>query len=74
VTLGQRIGQGIREQRQRAQLSQLKLAEAAGLSIDQVGQVERGRRNLSIRALERVAQALGTDPAELFTRGDRRGP
>lgn len=69
MTLGQRIGRGIREQRKRAQLSQMTLAERAGLSLDQVGHVERGRRNLSMGALERVAQALGVDPAELFSRG-----
>lgn len=72
MTLGHRIGQGIREQRRRARMAQMVLAERAGLSLDHVGLVERGERDLSIRALERVARALGVDPVELLRTGGSR--
>ena len=67
--LAQRIARSIRERRQKAGLSQLDLAELAGLSLNHVGLVERGQRSPSVRALERVARALGADAAELLSRG-----
>ncbi len=41
------------------------LAERAGLHWTYVGQVERGRRNLSLRNVLRLAQALEVNAADL---------
>lgn len=71
ASLGQRIAQGIRTQRQRTRLSQLAVADKAGLSIQYVGMVERGERSPSLEVLERFARALGVDPADLFSGGGR---
>ncbi|MGH3850369.1 MAG: helix-turn-helix domain-containing protein [Pseudonocardiaceae bacterium] len=60
------LGARIRERRQVLGLSQEALAERAGLHWTFVGQVERGRRNLSFHNLLKLAAGLGVDPAELI--------
>lgn len=59
------LGDRIREHRQALGISQEALAERAGLHWTFVGQVERGRRNLNLHNLLKLAQALGINPAEL---------
>lgn len=59
------FGARVRHRRLELGLSQEKLADAAGLHWTFVGQVERGRRNLSLHNLLKLARALGTDPGEL---------
>ncbi|WP_280527804.1 helix-turn-helix domain-containing protein [Actinomyces bowdenii] len=59
------FGRRVRARREQLGLSQEALAERAGLHWTYVGQVERGRRNLSLHNLLRLAQALDTDPGEL---------
>jgi transcriptional regulator with XRE-family HTH domain len=44
------------------------LAELAGLHRTYVGSVERGERNISIDNIERLAKALGIEPADLLKR------
>lgn len=46
-------------------MSQEQLALDAGMKRAYLSDVERGTRNPSIRALERLATALGVEPAEL---------
>lgn len=64
-SLSQRIGRQIRERRQRARYSQLRLAEAADLSLNHVSLMERGRRLPRLETLDRVARALGADLGDL---------
>jgi transcriptional regulator with XRE-family HTH domain len=45
--------------------SQERLADGCGLHWSFVGQVERGRRNISLHNILKLAQGLGIDPAEL---------
>jgi transcriptional regulator with XRE-family HTH domain len=59
------LGARVRERRQALGLSQEKLGDVSGLHWTFVGQVERGRRNLSLHNLLRLADALEVDPAEL---------
>lgn len=59
------FGERVRQARHRLGDSQEKLAERAGLHWSFVGQVERGRRNVSLHNILKLAQALGVDPAVL---------
>ena len=59
------FGARIRDRRQALGLSQEALGDVSGLHWTFVGQVERGRRNLSFHNLLRLAQALQVDPADL---------
>jgi transcriptional regulator with XRE-family HTH domain len=61
------LGSRIRTERHALGLSQEALADVAGLHWTFIGQVERGRRNLSFNNLLKIAAALDVDPAELVT-------
>jgi transcriptional regulator with XRE-family HTH domain len=59
------FGARVRTRRHELDLSQEALADRAGLHWTFVGQVERGRRNLSLHNLLKLAEALQTDPGRL---------
>lgn len=61
----QTLGERIKQRRTRLGLSQEALAARAGLHWTFVGQVERGRRNISLHNLLKLAAALDLDPAKL---------
>jgi transcriptional regulator with XRE-family HTH domain len=61
------LGERIRVQRDAKGLSLRALAAATGLSPSFLSQVERGRASASVATLERVAEALGTSPADLVS-------
>ncbi|WP_239068888.1 helix-turn-helix domain-containing protein [Cellulomonas pakistanensis] len=63
------VGTNIRRIRAAGDLSQEDLAELLGHHRTYVGAVERGERNLSLRALERLAGSLGVDPVDLLAGG-----
>ncbi len=46
-------------------LSQEKAAEAIGLHWTYLGQVERGRRNITLNNIVKIAAGLGVDPGDL---------
>ena len=56
----------LRRERLALGLSQKALAHMAGLDRTYVGSVERAERNISIDNIERLARALGLEPADLF--------
>lgn len=62
------LGDALRSYRKRARLSQEKLAEKADLNPKYIGEVERGRMNISVDALGRLARALKIQVHDL-TRG-----
>lgn len=53
-----RIGQKLREERERLNLSRGQLAEIIGLSDYYVGQLERGERRMSLQVLIKIAACL----------------
>jgi transcriptional regulator with XRE-family HTH domain len=56
----------LRRERKKCGLSQEALADIAGLHRTYVGSVERGERNVSIDNVDRLARALGLEPADLL--------
>ena len=60
------FGERVRARRQELGESQESLAAAAGLHWTFVGQVERGRRNISLHNILKLAHALRVDPGELL--------
>lgn len=61
-----RFGETLREHRQRAGLSQEKLAAKAGIDRTYVGGAERGERNVALVNIVRLAEALNINAAELL--------
>ena len=61
------FGARVRARRNELGLSQEALAEAAGLHWTFVGQVERGRRNLTLHNILKLAQGLDCDPGDLVS-------
>ncbi|ABW12084.1 transcriptional regulator, XRE family [Parafrankia sp. EAN1pec] len=55
----------VRARRHELGKSQEQLADDSGLHWTFVGQVERGRRNISLHNILKLAGALEIDPAEL---------
>lgn len=54
----ERIGLNITIIRERKGLTQEKLAELAGLHRAYIGQIERGEKNIGLKNLEKIANAL----------------
>jgi len=65
-----RFGKRLRAIREGKGVSQEKLAEDAGLHRTYVSAVERGLKNISLVNIERLAQALGVEMADLVRFGD----
>jgi len=56
----------LRDRREQLGLSQEALADLVGVHRTYVGGVERGERNLTLRSVERIADAIEADPLELL--------
>ena len=55
----------IREIRKEKGLTLQDVADRAGTTAQTIGRLETGMRTLSIKWVQRIATALGTDPGEL---------
>lgn len=62
------VGEFIREQRERANLSLRRLAERAGVSNPYLSQIERGIRKPSAEILKRLSRALEISAESLYSR------
>lgn len=60
------FGKRLREIRRRRDMTQERLAELSGLSIQYIGEIERGKRNPSLTSIETLASALDMSVADLF--------
>lgn len=60
------FGKRIRELRLKRKWSQEKLAEESGLHWTYISGIERGKRNLGIENVVKLARALKVDVGQLF--------
>lgn len=60
-----RLGDAIRARRHALQISQEALAYASGINRTHMGEVERGKRNVSLMAAMEIAAALNCTLSEL---------
>ena len=62
----QRFGERVRELRKEQGYSQEGFAHECGLDRTYMGGIERGERNVALRNIEKIADALGITIAELM--------
>lgn len=62
------VGRNLRQIRTERGVTQEELAEQIEKHRTWVGGIERGERNLSLRTIERLADALGVDASALLAR------
>jgi transcriptional regulator with XRE-family HTH domain len=58
--------EGLRRLRRERALSQRALARAAGVGLDAVNRIEKGRRDALPSTLRKLAEALEVEPRELM--------
>lgn len=56
----------VRKLRMQAGVSQEALAERSGLHRTYISAVERGKRSISLRNIQKIAEALNTQPSLLL--------
>lgn len=61
-----KFGMRVKEIRLRQNISQEELAFRCGLSKNYISDVERGRRNISLRSIEKIASGFQINEKELF--------
>jgi transcriptional regulator with XRE-family HTH domain len=60
------FGENLKKIRESKSISQEKLAEFAEMDRTYISGIERGRRNLSLKNIFKLAEALGITPSELL--------
>jgi transcriptional regulator with XRE-family HTH domain len=70
MDLNRVLGRNIRALRKRQRLSQEELALEADMKRSYVSDLERGTRNPSVKALGRLAKALGVEAWQLLRHND----
>ena len=67
MDIKQAVGKRVKELRKKLGMSQEELADTAQLDRTYITSVERGKRNISIVNVEKLANALQVSLAEFFT-------
>jgi XRE family transcriptional regulator, regulator of sulfur utilization len=68
IKISKQLGATVRRLRTAEGISQIALAEKAGLNHNFIGEIERGEKLASVVTLVRLAAALGMSGAELMAR------
>ncbi len=66
------LGRRLREQRKKLLLTQDELAEKAGMSVQHVGDIERGQANPTFSCLCRLAEVMGISVAHFFQQNEEQ--
>lgn len=66
--LQRQFGATLRTERKARQLTQQEVALESGLSLTYVGEIERGKRMVSLETVRRIAHAMNLTGAELLAR------
>jgi transcriptional regulator with XRE-family HTH domain len=66
MTLAQKFGHNLKQERARRKLSQLDLSRRAGVSVSYVSMLERHQRSPPLDTVERIARALKVAPTTLL--------
>jgi transcriptional regulator with XRE-family HTH domain len=66
MELSRRFGANVKRLRKEAGYTQEALADRAGLARSYMSDVEVGRRNLSLKVIEKIAVALNVAPGRLL--------
>ena len=69
---GLRFGDAMRRMRKERGLSQEALAEAANLTADYIGFIERGENVPTLTVILKLADALGVPPSHMLRTFDKR--
>ncbi len=69
VDLLELFGKRIRGLRRSKDLTQEQLAELAGISLQNMGEIERGKGNPTLVTVEKLSSALGEDLSSIFDLG-----
>lgn len=65
ISILERFGKRIREIRLSKNFSQEELADRAGLHRTYIGMIERAEKNITLRNIEKIANALNIEIKEL---------
>ena len=66
TAVSKKIGENIRQIREKKNITQENLALEAGLNRAYIGYIERGERNPSTETMVKIAQALKISPKDLL--------
>ncbi|MBQ7127015.1 helix-turn-helix transcriptional regulator [bacterium] len=66
IKLYELLGKQIKYLREQSNLTQEKMAEKCGLSLDYIGKIEVAINKPGLRALIKIAKALNVDIKDLF--------
>jgi CheY-like chemotaxis protein/predicted XRE-type DNA-binding protein len=67
IAIEKRLGMSVKNWRSRLDIPQGELARRAGLQRSYISDVERGSRNVSLKSIEKLADALGISVLTLFS-------
>jgi transcriptional regulator with XRE-family HTH domain len=61
-----KLGEAVRELRLKQRLTQMALAEKSGLTLNYLGEVERGESLASVETVAKIGRGLGITGADLL--------
>lgn len=64
------VGKNIRKMRKRKGMTQAELGKKIGVSYQQIGQYENGKRNPKLQTIAKIADALDVLPRDLIDKAD----
>ena len=62
----EQLGKKIKKARQKAELTQVQVAEKAGIHVNYYARIERGEENPSFDVIESIAKALKVKSSEIL--------